>query len=213
MKTRVKDLSDIPAGFGNEHQSSQQIFRSALKALSYPGRLVDVHHDACTPEGTNTVIAGMLLALLDSETSLWCSNSNHMYLATEWLKFHTDCVVFETPGQADFLWIDHIQDLPNLENLKRGTDQYPDRSATCIINVPNLSEKSSSFYQLRGPGIESQKNFTLNGWLEKDHHIFLEFWNKNTKYFPCGVDVYMSDGFHLLGLPRTTQLKYVQGEA
>jgi alpha-D-ribose 1-methylphosphonate 5-triphosphate synthase subunit PhnH len=213
MTSILKNLSSIPAGFGNESHSSQQIFRSALKALSYPGRLLELQHDASTPKGVNSVVAGMLLALLDSETSLWCTNSKSLNLATEWLNFHTDCVVLDTPEKADFLWVEHIHDLPHFETLKRGTNQYPDRSATCIIEVPKLSEKTSPFYQLKGPGIQSQENLFIQGWQQKEYLMFFDFWNTNAQHFPCGVDVYMSDSSHLLGLPRTTQLKYIEGEA
>jgi alpha-D-ribose 1-methylphosphonate 5-triphosphate synthase subunit PhnH len=212
MNSAIKDLSNIPAGFANDFHTSQMVFRTALKALSYPGKLHTLEHDAPVPNETNPVIGGLLLALLDSETSLWSSNSMTMNFALDWLKFHTDCAVFKTTEEADFLWIKNIRDLPNLKKCKLGSDQYPDKSATCLIEVPNLNKKSPWRYKLKGPGIKFEEKLEIQGWDEEDYHDFLSFWNENNRLFPCGIDVFLSDGQYILGLPRTTHLAYSEGD-
>jgi len=206
-----KDLSSIAEGFADIAQTSQKVYRCALNAMSYPGRLFELSHDASTPKDTDQVVSGLLLALLDSETSLWCSDKERLANACEWLQFHTDCVVLDSPEQADFLWMTSISDFPNLALLKAGTDEYPDRSATCIIEVPKLSEKSDDFFTLKGPGIQFEGELHIKGWSNKDHKEWLSLWTQNHQLFPCGVDVYLSDGQHLLGLPRSTKLSYLQG--
>jgi len=213
MTTQLKDLSNIPAGFANEFHTSQLVFRTALKALSYPGRVIEMEHDAITPSDANPVASGLLLALLDSETSLWCSNPSTMCAAADWLQFHTDCSVLTSPESADFLWVKNIRDLPNLKDCKLGTDQYPDKSATCVIEVPHLREESPWPFTLKGPGIQFEEHLHIQGWEEKDHEEFLKFWKANNLLFPCGIDIFFCDGHSLLGLPRTTQLSYPRGEA
>ena len=212
MTSTLKDLSEIPAGFANSFHTSQSVFRTALKALSYPGRVLKLEHDAAIPDQTNPAIGALLLALLDSETSLWCSNQSEINLAADWLQFHTDCAILKTPEEVDFLWVKNICDLPSLNNFKLGTDQYPDKSATCILEVPNLKEKSPLSYELKGPGIHFKEILEIKGWEQKDYQDFLTFWNQNNQLFPCGIDVFLSDGKYIVGLPRTTHLAYPEGD-
>ena len=211
MKFTGTDLSTIPAGFADYAQTSQKVYRAALQALSYPGRLIDLDHDASTPKDTNRVVAGLLSALLDSETSLWCSSKDQLIQACEWLQFHTDCAVLESSEQADFLWIKNIEEFPEIERIKTGTDQYPDRSATCIIEVPSLSQKSIDFFTLKGPGIQFTSELHVKGWSKEIYKKLLSIWTQNHQLFPCGIDLYLSDGQHLIGLPRSTQLSYLEG--
>jgi len=213
MNEPVTDLATLSPGFGDETHSSQFIFRTVLNALSYPGRLNTLHHDARPPLGLNPVASGVLLALLDSETSLWLSDSLRNTLASTWLQFHTDCTITDDIKTADFVWIKRFAECPALDQLQTGSDAYPDRSAICIIEVESLTKKSDQgSFVLQGPGIKETQELDISAWSREECKMWLEFWNSNRALFPCGVDVFFSDGEALVGLPRTSLLSFLPRE-
>ena len=78
-----------------------------------------------------------------------------------------------------------------------GTDPYPDRSATLVIEVPVLGAGAARRW--RGPGIDGQAAVAVGG-LGAD---FWQAWADNHALFPCGVDVVFAAGSQLLALPRS----------
>ena len=201
-----QDLSALGAGFSNEALGSQQVFRAALDALSRPGRLMPVTHDAEVPAGVRSAAAALLLALLDADGSVWLSPSLAATPAGAWLRFHTGCRVVDEPAQAQFLWVASAHELPALDSLAQGTDAYPDQSATCVIEVEILAQGPG--WQLSGPGIEQAVGLCVQG-LPDD---FPTQWAANHALFPCGVDVFLAADTHIVGLPRTTRLAVTHGD-
>ena len=63
------NLNAIGAGFNNEALGSQAVFRTALDALSRPGRWSPIARDAQTPATSNPAAAALLLALLEVRAS------------------------------------------------------------------------------------------------------------------------------------------------
>jgi alpha-D-ribose 1-methylphosphonate 5-triphosphate synthase subunit PhnH len=88
-----------------------------------------------------------------------------------------------------------------LEDFNPGTEDFPDQSATLIIEVTALAEGGP--VTLSGPGIPGHRHVTVQG-LAPD---FAEQWAANHARFPCGVDVIVTCGASLMGLPRTVSLK------
>ena len=86
-------LASLGAGFSNEAFGSQAVFRAVLQALSHPGRTVAVEHDAQAPAVGHSASAAVLLALLDSDCTLWLSPKLAASDAGAWLRFHTGCTV------------------------------------------------------------------------------------------------------------------------
>jgi alpha-D-ribose 1-methylphosphonate 5-triphosphate synthase subunit PhnH len=78
-----------------------------------------------------------------------------------------------------------------------GSDTYPDRSATLVIEVPALG--AGATHPWRGPGIDGVTDVAVGG-LGAD---FWQGWAANHVLFPCGVDVVFAAGSHLLALPRS----------
>jgi alpha-D-ribose 1-methylphosphonate 5-triphosphate synthase subunit PhnH len=199
-----QDLYTLGAGFGNEALGSQAVFRYALEALSHPGRLVDVVHDATVPASGHAVSAALLLALLDSDCTLWLSPKLSASDAALWLHFHTGCHIVTDVSQAQFLWIALGDAMPALATLAQGTDAYPDQSATCVIDVIALHHAGASAadWTLRGPGIQAQQQVGVQG-LDAG---FTAQWAVNQARFPSGVDVFLATRHQLMGLPRTTSI-------
>nr|WP_295941843.1 phosphonate C-P lyase system protein PhnH [uncultured Acidovorax sp.] len=201
-------LASLGAGFSNEAFGSQAVFRAVLQALSHPGRTVAVEHDAQTPAEGHAASAAVLLALLDSDCTLWLSPSLAASDAGAWLRFHTGCTLVTDPALARFVWVAQGDEWPALGSLALGTDIYPDQSATCVADVPRATATTADAidaWHLRGPGIQDVAALQLDG-LPDD---FETHWAANHAVFPRGVDLLLATAGHIVGLPRTTRAAYV----
>lgn len=194
-------LASLGAGFSNEAFGSQAVFRAVLQALSHPGRRVAVLHDAQTPAMGHAASAAVLLALLDSDCTLWLSPRLASSDVGAWLRFHTGCTLVREPGQARFSWVALGDALPALQSLAQGSDTYPDQSATCVVDVAHAMAGAGAWH-LTGPGIQGATALQVDG-LPED---FEAQWATNHAAFPRGVDVLLGTAEHIVGLPRTTRV-------
>lgn len=205
----VQDLSSVGAGFSNEAFGSQAVFRSALQALSHPGRRVAVARDAERPQRGHAASAVFLLAMLDADCSLWLSPSLRASNAATWLRFHTGCQLVESAGEAQFVWVGAGDPLPALCSMRQGSDEYPDQSATCVVDVQALAAGDGAArdgmqaFALSGPGIQTRTSLQVAG-LPDD---FVAQWAHNHAGFPRGVDLFLATDDALVGLPRTTRIQ------
>jgi len=88
--------------------------------------------------------------------------------------------------------------MPPLEAFDAGTDEYPDRSATVIVQVAALAAGAGK--RLTGPGIAGEGRLSVDGLPER-------FWTglrENHTRFPRGVDVILASPASVAALPRTT---------
>lgn len=201
---KSNDLSALGGGFSQEVFGSQHVFRAALQALSHPGRLVDVRHDAEVPRCGHAASAALLLALLDADCQLWLSPALRDSDAAAWLRFHTGCKLVETPSQAQFAWIAVADVLPPLQSFSSGSENYPDQSTTCVIDVPALGHgtDTSQDWCLVGPGIQDEIRLRVDGL----SHDFVAQWAANHAAFPRGVDLFLATAQQIVGLPRSTRI-------
>ena len=205
------DLSDVGAGFSNEARGSQEVFRQVLSAMSHPGVPVAVGGDAEWPTvrgaSCHPASAAVLLALLDSETTLWLSPSLANSAAEHWLRFHTGCTVVTRAQLAQFVWAANLAELPSLDELCVGTDVSPETAVTCVVDVPGLvAQADGAQWALAGPGIRTEAHLGLPGTPLADIRAFDVLCSASHALFPCGVDVLLTTPTQLMGLPRTTRL-------
>ncbi len=206
------DLSNLGAGFTHEAFGSQAMFRVALEALSHPGRCMTVSHDAEVPQRGHPASAALLLALLDSDCTLWLSPSLANSDAAAWLRFHTGCQLVGNAEKAMFAWVAAGDAMPALASFSQGSDNAPDQSATCVLDLPLLdakarSESGAAHWTLKGPGIQDVNHLAVDG-LAAD---FLAQWSANHASFPRGVDLFLASAQQLVGLPRTTSIQLSGG--
>ncbi|MBV8393892.1 MAG: phosphonate C-P lyase system protein PhnH, partial [Alphaproteobacteria bacterium] len=83
------------------------------------------------------------------------------------------------------------------EGFAIGTDPYPDRSATLVIEVPDL--RGGPATKWRGPGIDGRASVAIAGLVPD----FWREWATNHSLFPCGVDLVFTAGTELCALPRS----------
>ena len=202
------ELSEIGTGFHDISLGSQSAFRSALEALSYPGRAVPLAVTFEAPTATHASSSGLLLALLEPGSKLWLSPSLINTDAATWIVFHTDCKITPHQHEADFAWIKNWNELPKLENFALGTDEYPDHSTTCVIDIAasSLPTPKTPTLTLVGPGIAHTSTIGQLSATAAQLAGFVSQWAQNHASFPRGVDVFFATSTGLIGLPRTTRI-------
>ena len=198
------DLQRMQAGFDDPVLHSQVVFRRALQALSMPGRIVDLPQLDSVPKNGHIASALLLLALVDSDCALWFSPTLAGSDSQAWLRFHTGCRFVQEPSQANFLWLCAGDPWPLLSEMQVGSDEYPDQSATCIMETSGLQTGvDNKVWSLTGPGIAAPMGLTAKG-LPAD---FAAQWAGNHAAFPRGVDVFLTSTAQVMGLPRSTVLR------
>ena len=191
---------DLIAGFNEPVQSSQQVFRALLKAMSEPGTLIDLNHIESTPSSINKSCWQVALSLFDAETKIWLSPSLRRCASLiSNLKFHCQSPLTDHPEAADFA-ICNADEIPLLNTLNWGCNEYPDQSTTLLIQVPAIS--TEPFWTLSGPGIETHRFLRVAGLPE---YFRSELINSRQR-FPQGIDTLYCCDQTLVALPRTTQI-------
>jgi alpha-D-ribose 1-methylphosphonate 5-triphosphate synthase subunit PhnH len=118
----------------------------------------------------------------------------------KWLKFHTGAPVIEDSSICHFALIGDPGALPALDRFAFGSNEYPDRSTTLIIQVESLAQGPS--FELRGPGIDGTA--MVQATIQPlDLFERLEI---NQTLFPRGIDVVLVAGDSVVAIPRTTRL-------
>jgi len=187
-------------GLADPVGDSQRIFRHVLDALANPGRIVTLDAPAALPAGPfGRGAIGTALALLDFETSIWLDEA--AAAAGPHLRFHCNCPLAPSRDQAAFVLIGDPATLPALDGFSLGSDTYPDRSATLLIEVAALDPAGA--LSLSGPGIRDQARLGVTG-------LRAGFWPERATLaplFPRGLDLILTCGDRLAAIPRTTQVE------
>lgn len=201
MTALLKATDGLLHGFADPVFDSQSVFRTVLDALAHPCSVYRIGPQPPAPLPLATASTAICLALLDFETPLWLQPglpTAQQQLVTRHLRFHCGCPIVVEPRQGRFALIHDAATMPPLASFHQGEIDYPDRSATLIVQVAGLD--ASTGVNLRGPGIRTVAKLSADGlpanfWLE---------WRENTRLFPCGVDLLLVAGNRIAGLPRTT---------
>jgi alpha-D-ribose 1-methylphosphonate 5-triphosphate synthase subunit PhnH len=197
----------LSPGFADPVGAAQATFRAVLTALSEPGKLLELELAPDLgfrpPAPLGLAAAAIALSLLDGDTPLWCDPASRP--ATPSLRFHTGAPLVEAPEHARFALIADPALLPSLAAFDAGSDEYPDRSATLIIEVAAFGPRATGGTELvlRGPGIPERRSLAVRGLPAG----FLAEWRANHARFPRGVDVILTAGAQLAGLPRSTLIE------
>ena len=190
----------IGAGFTDPVFQSQSAFRALLAALSEPGTRQVVACDIAPPDGLHVATATALLTLADYETPIWLPPALRDGAAGAWLRFHCGAALVAEPERAAFSVIDGASPAPLLADFTPGNDQFPDRSTTIIVQCTGLD--GGEAVTLTGPGIAGSGRIAPTG-------LRPGFWAEvatNNAAYPFGVDLLLSHGDAVLGLPRSTQI-------
>ncbi|MES9846467.1 MAG: phosphonate C-P lyase system protein PhnH [Candidatus Sedimenticola sp. PURPLELP] len=194
-------MSAVMKGLESPVFDAQQVFRRLLEAMSAPGSIKTVL-PVETMESIDTAAMAVLLSLADYDTPLWLDTAAAADGRLEdHLRFHCGCPIEEDHGKALFALVADAEALPSMELFAQGSESYPDRSTTLIVQVPGLDNEFG--WRLTGPGINGVRYLDVAG-LPAD---FVSQWAQNRALFPMGVDIVFTCGDQLAALPRTTRLE------
>ena len=186
------------AGFADPVFDSQRVFRAVLDAMSEPGRIVTLESPPLATDPLHPATMAVALALLDLETPLWLDAEARTAETEAHLRFHCGCPIADDPARARFAIIADPAAMPELAAFDGGTDEYPDRSATLLVQADDLTAGTGR--RLSGPGIATETWFDVGGLSAR----FWEAMRGNHGRFPRGIDVVLTAGASLAALPRTT---------
>ena len=195
----------ITGGFSNPVFDAQAIFRAVMDAMARPGTVQPVRALAQPPQRLSPVAAAVALTLCDNDTPLWLDTGLKQAPAVAgWLGFHAGAPLVDVPADAHFAVVADPAGLIALENFAQGTQDYPDRSTTLVLQVASLS--SGDKLILEGPGIDGSATFAPT---PLPRH-FVEQWKQNRARFPRGVDLVLAAPDGIACLPRTTRIRQAE---
>jgi alpha-D-ribose 1-methylphosphonate 5-triphosphate synthase subunit PhnH len=194
-------VAELPAGFADKVLSAQSTFRSVMDAMARPGAVQHIVAAAGGPAGMMRGTAAIALTLFDHDTPVWLDPAmNAASDVAKWLKFHTGAPVVADSSICSFALIGDGSGLPAFDRFSFGTDEYPDRSTTLILQVESLT--AGPAFDLGGPGIDGTA--VLQATI-KPPELF-ERLAINATLFPRGIDVVLVADDAIVAIPRTTRL-------
>jgi alpha-D-ribose 1-methylphosphonate 5-triphosphate synthase subunit PhnH len=184
-------MQAVSGGFADAPIDGAAAFRAAMSAMARPGRIERVA-GAAPPVPLSVAAGVLLLTLCDADTPLHLAGRADTEAVRAWIGFHTGAPLVAR-GEAAFALGDWEALLP-LESYRQGQPEYPDRSATLIVECEGLAEEGS---RLTGPGIRD------TAWLALPE---VAAFRANARLFPLGLDFFLTAGDRVAGLPRTTKV-------
>jgi alpha-D-ribose 1-methylphosphonate 5-triphosphate synthase subunit PhnH len=188
--------SALTPGLDHPVYDSIKVFRAVADAMAHPGAITHIPARPPAPPQLMPAAAALCLTLLDFETRLWLQDAP--WPVADYLRFHCGCPVTLYPVQAAFALISNTAAMPDVSAFNAGDPEYPDRSATLLIQVASLSNASG--VSLSGPGLCQPAQLDVAG-------VSREYWRQvqaSRAAFPCGVDIIFIWGERIAALPRTT---------
>lgn len=181
----------LTGGFADPSRDSARAFRAIMDAMARPGRIHRV--GGARPPAPLSVAAGIvLLTLADPDTPLYLAGAADCAPVRDWLRFHCGAPLAEADQAV--LALGRWDDLAPLSRFQAGSAEYPDQSATLIVEAERLEAAGA---RLTGPGIRDVARLNLPD---------PAFHARNHARFPLGIDLFLTCGDRLAALPRSTRV-------
>ncbi|MET7242323.1 phosphonate C-P lyase system protein PhnH [Methylobacterium sp. EM32] len=191
----------LARGFADPVHDAQGIFRAVMDALARPGTIQPLATGLEPPAPLTPELAAIALALADADAPLWLDPALAKNPAVAgFLRFHTGARITADPLDAAFALVSEPAACPDFNAFAQGTPAYPDRSATLVLAVSDLSDRAG--WRLDGPGIRGSALLSAAP-LPADMHDRLA---RNHAGFPQGVDLILAAPGRLAALPRSTRV-------
>ncbi|WP_170598911.1 phosphonate C-P lyase system protein PhnH [Ruegeria arenilitoris] len=179
-------------GFTDAPVQAAHAFRAAMTVMARPGELRQLV-GATPPDGLSVAAGTLLLTLCDPDTGVYLAGAADNPAIRQWLTFHTGAPLVPA-AQADFA-VGFWQDLVPLDQYRIGTPEYPDRSATLIVECGALDLSGAV---LRGPGIRDTTHLAVPD---------VAAVQANSDLYPLGCDFFFTCGDMVAALPRSTRIQ------
>lgn len=182
----------LSGGFAAPPVDAAHAFRAVMRAMARPGTIEAV--TGATPPAPLSVAAGtVLLTLCDPETPVHLAGDVDCEAVRDWITFHTGAPLVAR-SEAMFA-IGRWDALAPLGDYPVGTPEYPDRSATLIVEMARLEASGA---RLTGPGIADTAALSLPE---------VAAFQANARAFPLGLDFLFTCGDRVAALPRSTRVE------
>lgn len=186
-------------GFDHPVFDATATFRCVLNAMSRPASVQDLPVIPQAPAAASPATAALLLTLADMDTAVWIAPDLETAALRSFLHFHSGCPITETPEMAVFALLGRNSDFAVIEQFAIGTAEYPDRSATVIVDCDGLNAGTGQ--QFTGPGIKGSAAFDIADFPSAIWHLI----DRNQSLFPLGLDWIFAAGSQMAALPRTSK--------
>ncbi|WP_298849659.1 phosphonate C-P lyase system protein PhnH [uncultured Ruegeria sp.] len=184
--------TQFSGGFENVPVQAAHAFRAAMTVMARPGEIRRL--SGSVPPAPLSMAAGtLLLTLCDPETKVHLAGDVDCDAVRKWLTFHTGAPIVPA-GHADFA-VGAWDALSPLNAYSIGTPDYPDRSATLIVECDQLEQSGAV---LSGPGIKDTARLSLPG---------VPALQSNAVLYPLGCDFFFTCGDKVAAMPRSTQIR------
>ncbi|WP_159945935.1 phosphonate C-P lyase system protein PhnH [Rhizobium sp. 18065] len=187
-------------GFPDAVFNAQSVFRVLMDCMARPGLLGAVLPPVAPPAPLGIAAGALLLTLCDHDTPVWLTPGLNKSALPDWIGFHTGAPLTREKIDARFAFAEARAMLPSLAHFSLGSQEYPDRSTTIIVEVDAF--EGGRPLQLSGPGIRETVQIAPMGLPD----MLLRQWTDNRALFPRGVDVVLTAGRQLIALPRTCKI-------
>jgi alpha-D-ribose 1-methylphosphonate 5-triphosphate synthase subunit PhnH len=182
----------LEGGFPAPVIDAARAFRAILDAMARPGTIGRLDR-AAPPAPLSPAAGAVLLTLADPTTPVFLAPSHDSAALRGWITFHTGAP-FADAGAAAFA-VGTWEALLPLDRYPQGTPEYPDRSATLIVERADLAPQGA---RLTGPGIDGAAALNLP---DPAAHAWVR------RQFPLGIDMLFCAGDRIAGLPRSARVE------
>jgi len=188
-------------GFADPVWASQTVFRALMDAMARPGTEHALPDVTVPPAPLSASASALIATLADADTPVWLDAALTKSSAVkDWIVFHTGAPVVSHASDAAFAIVAAPQNLSALNGFSLGTQEFPDRSTTVILQVSTLSDGVP--LALEGPGIKDQTSLAP---APMPQHFEAQ-WQANRAAFPRGIDLILAAPDCVAALPRSTRL-------
>jgi alpha-D-ribose 1-methylphosphonate 5-triphosphate synthase subunit PhnH len=179
--------------------ASQAAFRALMDAFARPGE-IKLLSGVAAPAPLAPATAALVQSLTDYETPVWLDGALAATPAVaDWIRFHTGAPLVREPREAAFALIADPLALPEFTQFALGSEEYPDRSTTLIVQIAHFAGRA---FTLQGPGIKGTRTLAAEP-LPDD---FAERLGGNRELFPRGFDLVLVAGNEMAALPRSVRV-------
>src|SRR5436305_3616520 len=134
-------IEELGSGFADKVRSAQSTFRAVMDAMARPGTVQRIAAWLDAPPPLTAATAAIALTLFDHDTTIWLdgavAGSPHV---ARWLRFHTSASITPEARFATYALIGDPLVLAELDSFALGTDEYPDRSTTLVLQLETLTK-------------------------------------------------------------------------
>lgn len=186
--------------FADPVLDAQSAFRVVMDCMARPGTIGWIEGEARGPKPLGRAQSAIALTLTDQDTPVYLSPALAKAGVAPWLGFQTGAAVTDIKSEARFAFVEAGAPFPALASFARGSQDYPDRSTTVIVELEKL--EGGEELTLTGPGIRDRIAISPQGL----PGLFPALWAENHALYPRGVDLILTSGRACLCLPRSARI-------